>query len=127
MPLSTRPTIMSHLWPFTPIELGEGFVIGKEKVLTKASGRFKNGANANATVYVYVDCVEIAAVKTADTMWRNKNAIEDRNSNHEGATTLTVPHVHEDLVKLVPGEVTIQLQPGHIALVVWEVPSTEVS
>ena len=29
---STSSTILTHLYPMTPIELGEGFVIGKEKV-----------------------------------------------------------------------------------------------
>ena len=35
------PTILSRLFPFQVIELGDGFVVGTEKVLTKASGVFK--------------------------------------------------------------------------------------
>ena len=69
LPKSDRPTILTHLWPFTPIELGDGFVIGREKVLTKASGKFQSATGANATVYVYKDCVEVAAVTAADGAW----------------------------------------------------------
>lgn len=122
LPMSDRPTILQHLWPFTPIELGDGFVIGKEKVLTKASGRFKNGGQSNATVYIYSDCVEVAAVTTTDKSWRAESATSDSN-NLEAMPTGAA---QVDEVHLVPGEVAVHLQPGHAAVVVWEVPSTEV-
>lgn len=114
LPKSDRPTILAHLWPFTPIELGDGFVIGKEKVLTKASGRFKNGERANATVYIYNECVEVAAVTTSDKQWRAERGTNDTDG-HEGMGSVEV--------QLLPGEVAVQLQPNHAAVIVWEVPS----
>ena len=111
LPKSDRPTILTHLWPFTPIELGDGFVIGREKVLTKASGKFQSAIGANATVYVYEDCVEVAAVTAADGAWRRSVP----------ATVAAEPGEADGLqVSVVPGQVTIQLQPGHAAVVVWE-------
>ena len=98
---STSSTILTHLYPMTPIELGEGFVIGKEKVLTKASGIFRNGRGSKATGYLYEECVEVAVFSTDD---------ED---GREGAVQ----------VQVVPGEVTIQLLPNQAAVVVWELPS----
>ena len=32
---SAPSTLHTHLFPITPVELGEGFVIGTDKVLTK--------------------------------------------------------------------------------------------
>jgi hypothetical protein len=121
LPKSERPTILTHIFPFTPIELGDGFVIGTEKVLTKASGRFRNGAKANATVYIYKDCVEIAAVTTLDSdgAWRSDNGV--------GVTGASASAWLGVKVRLAPGEVEVQLQPGHAAVVVWNAPSVDVS
>ena len=100
LPKTARSTILTHLWPLTPIELGDGFVIGREKVLTKASGIFRNDAGANATVYVYEHCAEVAAVTAA-------------GGAGQGAAGLQV--------SVVPGEVRVQLQPNQAAVVVWDV------
>ena len=97
-------TILTHLYPMTPIELGDGFVIGKEKVLTKASGIFRNGRGSKATVYLYEECMEVAAFST-----------RDRKGNARGGP-----------VQILPGEVTIQLRPNQAAVVVWELPSETV-
>ena len=34
------PTIAEHIYPTTPLELHEGYVIGKERIVTKVSGRY---------------------------------------------------------------------------------------
>ena len=34
---SAPSTLHTHLFPITPVELGEGFVIGTDKVLTKVN------------------------------------------------------------------------------------------
>jgi hypothetical protein len=43
----------NHLFPFTPIELHKGYIIGKERIITNKSGRFGWGDNSKAEVYVY--------------------------------------------------------------------------
>jgi len=46
-------TITEHMFPITPIRLGPGFIIGKERILTKSSGYFGWGGNDEFEVYVY--------------------------------------------------------------------------
>jgi hypothetical protein len=41
------------MFPITPIRLGPGFIIGKERILTKSSGYFGWGGNDEFEVYVY--------------------------------------------------------------------------
>ena len=71
-------TIQTYLFPITVIELGEGFVIGSDKVVTKVSGTFQqdfsagtatphssvNPGHATVTrVYLYDNCLEVAALR----------------------------------------------------------------
>ena len=46
--------------PTTAIKLGEGFVIAKERVVTKVSGRYvapvESGYKTGSTTYLYADC-----------------------------------------------------------------------
>ena len=58
---STLSTIMTHLFPITPIELGPGFVIGTDRLITKVSGVFHApNSSQTAAVYVYKDCLQVA-------------------------------------------------------------------
>ena len=51
------PTINERMWPITVKELGEGFVIGRERAVTKVSGSFRNADSlGNYSVFVYQDC-----------------------------------------------------------------------
>ena len=65
-------TIQTYLFPIIIIELGQGFVIGSDKILTKVSGTFRKGggvpyprgASKQVThVYVYEECLEVAVVR----------------------------------------------------------------
>ncbi len=57
---SAPSTIMTHLFPITP-ELGPGFVIGTDRLITKVSGVFHApNSSQTAAVYVYVDCLQVA-------------------------------------------------------------------
>lgn len=69
-----RSTIQSYLFPITVVELGEGFVIGSGKVVTKISGTFRqdigtatlqsSAVKATTTrVYLYEHCLEVAALR----------------------------------------------------------------
>jgi hypothetical protein len=91
---STAPsTIMTHLFPITPIELGPGFVIGTDKVITKVSGVFQNSSAQTATVFLYKDCLQVAEASS-------------------GGATVAGVHIRR-------GEVTLQLHPAHAAVVLW--------
>jgi hypothetical protein len=49
----THKTLVEHMYPFTPIELHEGYVIGKERILTNRSGLFGWGDASDFVVHVY--------------------------------------------------------------------------
>ena len=46
-------TITSKMYPITPVELGQGFIIGEERILTRRSGLFGWGDNSTAEVFFY--------------------------------------------------------------------------
>ena len=46
-------TITSKMYPITPVELGAGFLIGKERILTRRSGLFGWGDDSEAEVFFY--------------------------------------------------------------------------
>ena len=91
---TAQSTIMTHLFPITPIELGAGFIIGTDKVITKVSGISRQSSRSNATVFVYEECQQVAEA-------------------HGGGASV-------DGVKIHPGGVKIQFsQPKQAAVVVW--------
>ncbi|HBG27275.1 MAG: hypothetical protein A2Y10_02425 [Planctomycetes bacterium GWF2_41_51] len=49
----THKTLTEHMFPFTPIELHSGYVIGKERIITNRSGLFGWGDNSEFKTYVY--------------------------------------------------------------------------
>jgi hypothetical protein len=90
-----KPTIWEHMWPITVIELGDGFVIGREKVVTKASGTFAAPKASNShTVHLYEQCLLVGT------------ATERQPS---GGIRVTV------------GQVVVALRPGQQAVIVWGV------
>ena len=93
---STAPsTIMTHLFPIVPIELGAGFVVGADKVITKVRGTFRNSSASSATVFVYANCLQVAEA-------------------HIGGPPATG-------VQIRPGEVAIDLSnPTLAAVVLWK-------
>jgi hypothetical protein len=70
---STEENVYAHMTPTTALEIGEGFVIGRERTVTKVSGLYEAplpaataaGAGAgvsrvvrSATVHRYVECLK---------------------------------------------------------------------
>lgn len=57
---TTQPNIYGQMTPITPVEIGEGFVIGLERTITSRTGLFKPpsgvGPVAGATLYSYSKC-----------------------------------------------------------------------
>ncbi|MEN6644364.1 MAG: hypothetical protein ABFE08_18135 [Armatimonadia bacterium] len=49
----THPTVTQRMFPFTPIELHQGYLIGKERILTGRSGLFGWNDQSKHRVYVY--------------------------------------------------------------------------
>jgi hypothetical protein len=49
----THETITKHMFPITPIELHEGYIIGKERILTNRSGIYGFGDVSEAELHFY--------------------------------------------------------------------------
>ena len=47
------PTLTGKMYPTTPIELGNGYIIGKERILTNRSGNFGWGDDSDFTVHIF--------------------------------------------------------------------------
>lgn len=52
-PQQPYPTITQHMFPFTPVELHRGWLVGKERLLTAVPGTFTLGDDKLVTVYWY--------------------------------------------------------------------------
>ncbi len=52
-PAHPYPTITQHMFPFTPVELHRGWLLGRERVITAVPGTFTLGDEAAVTVYWY--------------------------------------------------------------------------
>ena len=89
---TTKPNIISTMYPTTVVEIGEGFVIGKERTVTKRSGRYSPPAHlpaladayTSSTLFVYEHCYELSVTEDAGL------------------------------------DVAVELEPGEIAVVVWK-------
>lgn len=61
-----------HSFPLTPIQLGQGFIIGRERILTKESGIFGWNDNSECVIYAYdskgerIDSSKYVNVRKAD-------------------------------------------------------------
>ena len=90
------PTIWEHMWPMTVIELGDGFVIGRERVVTKASGTFVAPARTSGhhTLFLYEQCLLIGTAGL-----------------HQG--------IAGESVLVEDGQVAVTLKPGQQAVIVW--------
>jgi hypothetical protein len=52
---ATHPTLTSHMFPVTPINLGHGYLIAKERILTNTSGLFGWGDDSAFDTFVFDD------------------------------------------------------------------------
>jgi hypothetical protein len=50
---ATYPTLTSYMYPITPINLGHGYIIGKERILTNTSGYFDWGDQSDFEPVVF--------------------------------------------------------------------------
>jgi hypothetical protein len=51
----THPTLTSYMFPSTPINLGKGYIIAEERILTNTSGYFGWGDNSEFAAVVFDD------------------------------------------------------------------------
>ena len=47
------PTLTKYMYPITPVELHEGYIIGKERILTNRSGFYGWADNSAREVHVF--------------------------------------------------------------------------
>jgi hypothetical protein len=52
MPI-THETLTKYMFPITPVELHEGYIIGKERIITNRSGWFGFGGSENAELHFF--------------------------------------------------------------------------
>ena len=103
------PTINERMWPITVKELGAGFVIGRERAVTKVSGSFRNANSlGNYSVFVYQDCFLIETILAPMLV---KQDMPGRGGS-------SGPNVVHDAPL---GGVTVVLEPGQQAVIVWGV------
>lgn len=50
---ATHPTLTAYMYPITPLELGPGYIIGQERILTNRSGLFTWGDTGEFTAHVF--------------------------------------------------------------------------
>ncbi|MPM72709.1 hypothetical protein SDC9_119685 [bioreactor metagenome] len=48
-----NPTLTSFMFPITPVALGKGYIIGRERILTNTSGLFGWGDDSGFTAHVF--------------------------------------------------------------------------
>jgi hypothetical protein len=53
--IPTHPHLTSYMFPITPVELGEGYLIGRERIVTNRSGRYGWGDASAHEVHVFDD------------------------------------------------------------------------
>jgi hypothetical protein len=51
--IPTYPTLTEHMYPITPMELHEGWILGEERIITKRSGLFGWGDKSRHEVHAY--------------------------------------------------------------------------
>jgi hypothetical protein len=73
-----------HLFPFTPIELHSGYLIGKERIITNRSGRFGWGDNSRAEVYIYNGNGELTIIP----------GVKETSSGNKVFTEIRMPSDH---------------------------------
>lgn len=69
----THHTLTRYMYPITPMELHEGYVIGRERIITKRSGLFGWGDDAEHEVHVFNDAGEEVADFNAPLVRRDGN------------------------------------------------------
>ena len=53
--LPTTPTLASFMFPFTPLELHEGYLIGRDRIITRVSGVYGWGDASEHEIHVFND------------------------------------------------------------------------
>ncbi len=49
----THPTLAQYMYPITPVELHEGYILGKERILTNRSGYYSFGGREKAELHFF--------------------------------------------------------------------------
>lgn len=99
------------MWPITVVELGDGFVIGRERVVTKASGTF-HGSNSSAAgrIFLYEDCLLVGSSPVG---------LQRATAEGGGAAELIAGKVWSTTTRSGVPEVAVQLAANQQCVIVW--------
>jgi hypothetical protein len=116
------------MYPTTLKELGEGYVIGTERVVTKASGTFKNSGSPDYTVYLYQDCLLVGtAVRTSNDDDGGGRVNGGGANGGGGGGRLVVPvELQPHVFDAGPDGAAVSLHPDQQAVIVWATPGSNV-
>ncbi len=77
----THPTLTSYMFPITPVELREGTIIGKERIITNRSGFYGWNDNAKHEIHVFDnkgrEVTEIKAPTVARTITKDGKTLTE--------------------------------------------------
>jgi hypothetical protein len=77
--MPTHPHLTRYMYPITPLELHEGYIIGKERIITKRSGLFGWGDASEHEVHIFnAEGVETQEIKPAPVVLNGKTFTEIR-------------------------------------------------
>ena len=61
-------SVFEKSFPITVVELGNGYVVGRERAITKVSRTFHNSIATGSTIYLYRECDLVRQVHVAGTV-----------------------------------------------------------
>ena len=68
--------LVNHMFPLTPVELGEGFIIGKERIVTAVSRQFITSVEPKKIIGFDAEGKDLANVATVKKLAHNKFAVD---------------------------------------------------
>jgi hypothetical protein len=72
-----------HMFPFTPVEINEGFMIGKERIITCISRKFNWPHKTRPAILLFDKCGNVKkhnfTVNSKDTGWEIDIKLDDWN------------------------------------------------
>ena len=88
----TRPAFTAFMFPFTPMELHSGYIIGQERILTNRSGLFGWGDGSGFKAYVFDRVGKLTTkVKVSEVKRDGKTYAEVRIPEGYGVALIRVP------------------------------------
>ena len=95
--IPTHHHLTQYMYPITPVELHEGYIIGEERIITNRSGMFGWGDNSSHEVHVFDDTGHEAPDFAAPLiLWNCKTCTELRIPKGWSAAIVRIPYYPEE-------------------------------